>query len=182
MSLQKTRWKANQRFLGAKPEKEILRRERAPSPARRMGRTCTPDWRWKQGRSARMSSPQGLRLEKKLAWPGGPVVPTLPVSSSSFPGWDTDSLSRVICARTPLIPSGQFPVTGDVHISPLLGSLHLGRLHPLRGTLGLLPSMLPVACLLWVPSHQVLLDKWPERKETLAKTKGSQALNLCHSD
>lgn len=75
--------------------------------------------------------------------------------------------TRVTHTRTPLISSGQFPLTGDAHASPLPDSLH-----PLPGRFGVLSSVLPVACPLWVPSHLTLLDKWPERKENGAKTKG----------
>lgn len=74
--------------------------------------------------------------------------------------------TRVICTRAPLISSGQFPLTGNAHASPLLGSLH-----PLPGRFGFSPLCFRWL-VLWVPSHQTLLDKWSERKENGAKTKG----------
>ena len=43
MSLQKTRRKANQRFLGANPDMEILRKRKVPSPVREIGRTYALD-------------------------------------------------------------------------------------------------------------------------------------------
>lgn len=43
MSLQKTRRKANQRFLGANREEKILRKGNAPSPVRGIGQTQALD-------------------------------------------------------------------------------------------------------------------------------------------
>lgn len=150
--------------------------ERAPSPARGIGRPSSPGWRCKQVDQQEPAPPQDLRLEKTAAMRTQPY-PLLHTGFLLVPWTGYGLPTRVICTRAPLISSGQFPLTGDAPASPLLGTLH-----PLPGRFGF--SLL---CFRWLvlsgcPATKPYRIHDQKERKMEQKQKGSYALTLCHSE